>query len=52
MEIELGKSLPGISGRDFLFAGHIKRGFSIILLTFYKSHSIIYGIEYYITGDE
>ena len=97
MEIELGKSLPGISGRDFLFAGycsrlaqtvtdfadashsesaksttttvlygifssensyprtvtfpgHIKRGFSIILLTFYRSHSIIYGIEYYITG--
>ena len=32
------------------FPGYIKRGFSIILLTFYRSHSIIYGIEYYITG--
>ena len=25
MEIELGKSLPGISGRDFLFAGYCSR---------------------------
>ena len=32
------------------FPGYIKRGFSIILLTFCRSHSIIYGIEYYITG--